>query len=116
LTITVDGVDKRLVILPALWNAMNYLRNAKQSPTSCDAAAGGFTLIELLMVIAIIAILAAILLPALSKTRERAHGIFCLNNTRQLTLAWQIYADDQEGVSNGQLGQERDDVGSHRLE
>jgi prepilin-type N-terminal cleavage/methylation domain-containing protein/prepilin-type processing-associated H-X9-DG protein len=57
-----------------------------------------FTLIELLAVIAIIGTLAAILLPALAGTRERSRGTYCLNNTRQLSLAWQLYADDHEGM------------------
>src|SRR5262245_20016614 len=65
-----------------------------QAGKTLSARDEGFTLTELLVVIALIAILASLLLPALGKAKQKAQGIACLNHLKQLQFAWFLYDDD----------------------
>lgn len=111
---TSSGLTTRGWNPPSGLSPLHACTTAAPVPRSARSA---FTLIELLVVIAIIAILAGMLVPALSMAKAKAQGIACLNNLKQLQLAWHMYADDNNelmpsNVDSAQGGVDRTLPGS----
>jgi prepilin-type processing-associated H-X9-DG protein len=85
-------------------NLMRLTGQLRKYGRSGSRPVGGFTVVELLVVVALIAALAALLLPTLNRARARAQGYQSVNNTRQLLLAWVLYSDDFNGRLAYNLG------------
>jgi prepilin-type processing-associated H-X9-DG protein len=103
------------------WNQKMRSSNMKRpnAPRRGQSTSRAFTLIELLVLVAIVAFLVAMRLPSLARTKRDTQGVSCMNNTKQLTVAWYMYSDDNngklvfntDGTSTGKVYQDESWVG-----
>ncbi len=90
-------------VAASAWERHRRLHAISPTAASRNAATDTFTLVELLVVIAIIAILASLLLPALSRAKGKGQSAVCLNNLKQLLQGWTLYADNNDDHLAGSI-------------